>query len=109
MSAATPAGLYRRGQQERALNILAPGEALTPIAGLASGITLRPLAPLPALALAPYAFALAMMLFLADCLAALFLGGGLNRLRRRRAAAAAARGAAADHAVAGSGTCPDRG
>ena len=31
-----------------------------------------------------------MILFLADCLAALFLGGGLNRLRRRRAAASAA-------------------
>jgi hypothetical protein len=30
-----------------------------------------------------------MVLFLADCLAALFLGGGLNRLRQRRAAAAA--------------------
>ena len=30
-----------------------------------------------------------MILFLADCLAALFLGGGLNRLRRRRVAAAA--------------------
>jgi hypothetical protein len=89
VSAQTPAGLYRRGLQERALNISRSGEALTPIAGLASGITLRPLSPLPALALAPYAFALAMVLFLADCLAALFLGGGLNRLRQRRAAAAA--------------------
>ena len=88
VSAATPAGLYRRGLQERALNISRSGDALTPIAGLASAITLRPLSPLPALALAPYAFALAMVLFLADCLAALFLGGGLNRLRQRRSAAA---------------------
>ena len=90
VSAATPAGLYRRGLQERALNITRTGRCATPIAGLASGVTLRPLTPLPALALAPYAFALAMVLFLADCLAALFLGGGLNRLRQRRAAAAAA-------------------
>jgi hypothetical protein len=89
VSAATPAGLYRRGQQERALNVTRTGDALTPISGLAQGVTLRALTPLPALALAPYAFALAMILFLADCLAALFLGGGLNRLRRRRAAAAA--------------------
>ena len=89
VSAATPAGLYRRGLQERALNITRSGDALTPISGLASTVTLRPLAPLPALALAPYAFALAMILFLADCLAALVLGGGLNRLRQRRAAAAA--------------------
>jgi hypothetical protein len=89
VSAATPAGLYRRGLQERALNITRSGDALTPISGLASTVTLRPLAPLPALALAPYAFALAMILFLADCLAALVLGGGLRRLRQRRAAAAA--------------------
>jgi hypothetical protein len=90
VSAATPAGLYRRGLQERALNITRSGDALTPMSGLASGVTLRPLEPLPALALAPYAFALAMMLFLADCLAALFLGGGFRRLRQRRAATAAA-------------------
>lgn len=88
VSAATPAGLYRRGLQERALNVTRGGDALSPIAGLSTGVTLRPLQPLPALALAPYAFALAMILFLADCLAALFLGGGLNRLRQRRAAAA---------------------
>ena len=89
VSAATPAGLYRRGLQERALNITRTGDALTPISGLASTVTLRPFTPLPARALAPYAFALAMILFLADCLAALFLGGGLRRLRQRRAAAAA--------------------
>ena len=47
VSAATPAGLYRRGQQERALNITRAGDALTPIAGLSSGVTLRPLAPHP--------------------------------------------------------------
>jgi hypothetical protein len=90
VTAATPAGLYRRGLQERALNITRSGDALTPISGLPSAVTLRALEPLPALALAPYAFALAMILFLADCIAALFLGGGFRRLRQRRAAAAAA-------------------
>ena len=72
------AGLYRRGEQERAINITRTGDALTPIAGLPAGVTLRALAPLPRWPLAPYAFALAMLLFLADCLAALFLGGGLD-------------------------------
>ncbi len=84
----TPAGLYRRGAQERALNITRTGDALTPITGLPATVTLRSLVPMPATPLAPYAFSLAMILFLADCLAALFLGGGINRLRARRAAVA---------------------
>ena len=90
VTAETPAGLYRRGTQERALNVNRSGDRLTPIAELPSGVTVRALAPLPAVALAPYAFALAMVLFLADCLAALFLGGGMTRLRQRRRAASAA-------------------
>ena len=89
VSAATPAGLYRRGAQERALNISRSGDALKAISGLPDGVTIRPLQPVPALPLAPYAFAGATLLFLLDCLAALFLGGGFNRLRQRRAAAAA--------------------
>lgn len=88
-TAATPPGLYRRGAQERAINLTRAGGQLTPIAGLPADVSLRGLAPVPALPLAPYAFAAAMLLFLADCLAALFLGGGLNRLRQRRGAAAA--------------------
>ncbi|MFN4142617.1 DUF4159 domain-containing protein [Aestuariivirga sp.] len=90
VSAATPAGLYRRGVQERALNVTRGGDRLDAIAELPSGVTLRALAPLPAVALAPWLFAAAMALFLADCLAALFLGGGMSRLRQRRAAASAA-------------------
>ncbi len=90
VSAATPAGLYRRGEQERALNITRSGDGLTAISGLPEAIALRSLTPRPALALAPYAFALAMLLFLADCLAALVMSGGLKRLRQRRAAAPAA-------------------
>jgi hypothetical protein len=85
---ATPPGLYRRGEQERSINITRAGTSLALISGLATAITQRALAPLPALPLAPHAFALAMLAFLADCCAALFLGGGLMRLRQRRAAAA---------------------
>src|SRR5262249_10452429 len=47
----------------------------------------RSLAPQPAVPLAPWLFAASVVLFLLDCLAALVLGGGLNRLRARRAAA----------------------
>ena len=85
----TPAGVYRRGAQERAINISRSGDSLTAITALAPGIALRSLAPRPALPLAPLLFAGATMLFLLDCLAALVLGGGLHRLRARRAAAAA--------------------
>ena len=89
-SAATPPGLYRRGEQERAINVTRSGDQLTPITGLPAAFSLRGLAPLPSLPLAPFAFAAAMLLFLADCLAALFLGGGIGRLRQRRAAATGA-------------------
>lgn len=82
----TPAGLYRRGAQERAINIMRVGDRLTPITGLPPAITLRSLAPQPAVPLAPWLFAAAVVLFLLDSLAALTLGGGLNRLRARRAA-----------------------
>ncbi len=78
-SAATPAGLYRRGSQERSINIVRAGDALTPIGALPAGVARRDLSPLPAQALAPFAFAAAFFLFLLDCLAALLLGGGLGR------------------------------
>ncbi len=88
-SPATPAGLYRRGAQERALNITRSGDALKAIAGLPGAIAIRSLTPMPATALAPFIFVIATVLFLLDCLAALFLGGGINRLRLRHGAAAA--------------------
>ncbi len=83
----TPAGLYRRGAQERAINIARTGDSLLPISGLPSAIVVRGLAPLPQQPLAPLAFAAAFFLLLADCLAALVLGGGLSRLRMGSATA----------------------
>ncbi len=83
-----PAGLYRRGAMERAINIARDGDALVPITNLPASVQLRSLEPLPATPLAPYAFAAATLLFLLDCIAALMLGGGLSRLRMRSAAAA---------------------
>ena len=89
-SAGTPPGLYRRGGEERAINVNATGEGLEPFPALGPGIAVRDLAPQPALALAPFVFTAAFALFLLDCLAALFLGGGLGRLSARRAALALA-------------------
>ena len=81
-SAEHPAGLYARGAQQRAINLSQEGEALSAIAALPASVAIRSLAPLPSQPLAPIAFAAAMLLFLPDCLAAIFLGGGLRRLRR---------------------------
>jgi len=86
-SPATPAGLYRRGSGERAINIVGVRNELMVIGSLPSEVARRDLTPLPAQPLAPYAFAAAFLLFLLDCLAALFLGGGLTRFRQRSAAA----------------------
>jgi hypothetical protein len=83
-----PAGLYARGAMQRAINIAQAGEAIIPIGGLPSGVALRSLTPLPATALAPFAFAAALVLFLLDCLAALMLGGQWRRLRLGGATAA---------------------
>ncbi len=87
-SAQTPAGIYRRGGSERAINLARAGTALIAIAELPSGIARRDFSPLPAQALAPLAFAAAFLLFLLDCLAALVLGGGLSRFRATGATAA---------------------
>jgi hypothetical protein len=89
-SAATPPGIYRRGEQERAINLLAAGDGLVPIAGLPSSVSVRGLAPQPALELAPFVFALAFVLFLADAFAAFMLGGGFGRFRHGSGLAALA-------------------
>lgn len=84
-----PAGFYNRGSLERAIN-LTMGEAdLTPMAALPAGARLRGLERAPAIPLAPYLFGLAALLFLIDCIAALWLAGGWQRLRARRASTAA--------------------
>ncbi len=90
VSAKHPAGLYTRGALERALNLSQSGDALSAIATLPAQVAIRSLAPQPAFALTPFAFGAAAILFLLDCLAALFLGGGLHRLRNRSVAAALA-------------------
>jgi hypothetical protein len=76
-----PAGLYARGASIRAINLQTSPESFRPISDLPAGVTKRDLAPSPAMPLAPLLFALAFALLLADCAAALVLGGGWQRLR----------------------------
>lgn len=77
----TPAGLYNRGSDERAINLLPDAQAMTAITAVPNGVTLRSFATPPRQPLAPLLFTLAFLLFLGDTLAALFLGGGWHRLR----------------------------
>lgn len=73
-SAQSPAGLYRRGAQERAINLTITEIDLAPITAVPLQ---KPVAP-ETTALAPQLFIGAAVLFLLDCLAALFLAGAFN-------------------------------
>lgn len=84
-----PAGFYNRGSLERAINLTMDENDLTPMAALPAGANLRGLERAPAIPLAPYLFGLAALLFLLDCIAALWLAGSWQRLRARRAGTAA--------------------
>lgn len=83
-----PAGLYNRGGLERAINLTLREDDLTPMGALPSAAQLRGMERAPAVPLAPYLFGLAALLFLLDCIAALWLAGTWQRLRARRAGAA---------------------
>jgi hypothetical protein len=82
-----PAGLYNRGGLERAINLALRESDLAPMGALPSAAKLRSIERAPAVALAPYLFGLAALLFLIDCIAALWLAGSWQRLRSRRAGA----------------------
>lgn len=71
----TPAGLYVRGGQERAINLDLTAADLKPILGL----NLEKVTPPQTTNLAPYFFIAAAALFLLDSVAALLLGGGFMR------------------------------
>ncbi len=71
----TPAGLYMRGGQERAINLNLAEADIAPITAVPLQ---KPVAP-ETTALAPQLFMAAAALFLLDCLAALFLAGAFTR------------------------------
>ncbi len=77
----TPAGLYNRGSAERAINLLPSVTSLAAITSLPAGVLMKSLVPQPRQPLAPLLFTVALLLFLADTLAALFMGGAWHRLR----------------------------
>jgi Domain of unknown function (DUF4159)/Aerotolerance regulator N-terminal len=74
-TAQTPAGLYTRGGQERAINLDLKQSDLASI----SNVNLQKIEPPKAIDFAPYLFGLAALLFLFDCLASIMLAGGFNR------------------------------
>jgi Domain of unknown function (DUF4159) len=84
----TPAGLYARGAAERAINLLPATTGFTAVTQLPQGVAVRDFKPRPKQPLAPFMFAAALLLFLADTLIALLMSGGLNRLRGQAAALA---------------------
>lgn len=80
-TALTPPGLYARGAEDRAINLaLAPAD-LTTIGSLPAGVQRLSNDPAPRLALAPALFTAALLLFLLDMLASLWLGGAFHRGR----------------------------
>jgi Domain of unknown function (DUF4159)/Aerotolerance regulator N-terminal len=82
----TPAGLYSNNASERAINLLPAAQSMTRIADLPKGVEVRSYVQQPRQALAPLLFTAAIMLFLLDTLAALFMSGGWRRLRGMAAA-----------------------
>ncbi|MCA0432749.1 MAG: DUF4159 domain-containing protein [Proteobacteria bacterium] len=89
-TAATPPGLYARGGDERALNLALTPADLTPFAASLSGTSVSSYEPQAKTSLVPYVAMGAVLLFLLDCLATVFLGGGLARLRNAPAVILAA-------------------
>ncbi len=74
-SAQSPAGLYLRGGQERAINLNLGESDLAPI----TAVPLQKRVAPESKELAPQLFSAAALLFLADSLAALLLGGAFRR------------------------------
>ncbi len=83
-----PPGLYRRASINRAINVQVPDNELKPIGNLPAGVTVSDYAPSPSVPLAGALFAIALGLFLLDCIAALALSGSWRRLRPGASAAA---------------------
>jgi Domain of unknown function (DUF4159)/Aerotolerance regulator N-terminal len=75
-SIATPAGIYSRGEQNRAVNLKLASSDLLPIAAT---LNMQILKPAAIISYAKPLFTLAAMLFLVDCFAVLFLNGMMGR------------------------------
>lgn len=78
-----PAGIYGRGGARHALNLDAAGDGLTALSNLPSAFSVSSYKRARPTDLSGWLFAAAMMLFIADCLAMLYLTGAAARLTRR--------------------------
>jgi hypothetical protein len=85
-----PPGLYERSGATRALNLSLPDEPLKAITGLPAAAAVAGYAAAPPRDLAGLLLMAAVLLFAADCLAAMHLSGSWRRLAHRRGAAASA-------------------
>ncbi len=86
-SASNPAGLYGPQNALHAINVMRDADALQPLK-LPANAHVRAFADAKTVALAPWLYLLALLLFLADgTICALFLGSGAIRWRRAAAAA----------------------
>lgn len=72
-----PPGFYGTPEATVAVNTLAANARLTPIDFAAAGLAAGPLVALPPIDLRPYMLAMALLLFLADAVAAMLLSGAL--------------------------------
>ena len=89
-SAANPAGLYGPQNGLHAINVIKDGDTLQPLK-LPANARVRVFADAKTVALAPWLYMAALLLFLADgAICALFQGSGAIRWRWRRAATAGA-------------------
>lgn len=75
----TPAGIYARGQMQRAINLDTGLPQISAATQLPSGVVAKELKRQPRTPLAPGLFLAAMVLFLGDCLIALGMGGAFRR------------------------------
>ena len=82
---AHPAGIYGRGGARHALNLDAAGDGLTLLGGLPSSIAVANYERARPTDLSGWLFTAAVVLFIADCLAMLYLTGAVARLTRRAA------------------------
>lgn len=78
-----PAGIYSRGGARHALNLDAAGDGLKALSGLPSTFSVSSYERARPTELSGWFFAAAMLLFIGDCLAMLYLTGAAARITRR--------------------------
>ncbi len=78
-----PAGIYSRGGARHALNLDAAADGLKALSGLPSTFSVSSYERARPVALSGWLFAAAMTLFIADCVAMLYLTGAAARITRR--------------------------